>query len=562
MKRITEISKESLDGKFVFVQFNESSNRHGIGQIYFNPDESAERYYIKQNFAEGSNAGSDANFQYGWSREGREELYELPEALENKLKENSEKLKALRDGDVVYYRGRWREVEVYGDDHVVYAGGERITVLDNYVKRENDSMSKKEALTILYKTLIDHPDIPEERKKVIQDHINAEVGFSGAMIIGDYTAEVMSRGAIVLRNPTEEGNELKSMFKIPNAPSIGILPLDCIEFIFLRESENILETKTFFTPGFRKQLELITCDEDLKNYMLKGEYYHKMQFIDFDIQSQMISFTPKGKQAIVEGGKVSSKNRQTVKVHKFFNTVLKGKGTEYDIKCFADKLISFYSSYEVKYFKGKKFAENYSKVNTREWATQSCMDRKAENFFELYTASRFRLGVIYREGEIVGRFIEVSADMGFVYNDRLYYKDEMVVAWYNSWVDEKKMHRKAENSHNSKTKFYHVDKGRYDKTITLTLPKALDTYAIYPYLDTLTYGVGKTLYNYDDGKMRFEFTDQYGKCKRLRCQLDVITQKYIDNNEAIQIQFGAKSGEYTTVENLIYSVKNGGHCLK
>jgi putative salt-induced outer membrane protein YdiY len=190
------------------------------------------------------------------------------------------------------------------------------------------------------------------------------------------------------------------------------------------------------------------------------------------------------------------------------------------------------------------------------------MDRKAENFFEMYTASRFRLGVIYREGEVVGRFIEVTADMGFVYNDRLYYKDEMVVAWYNYWVDEKKLHRKAENSYNTKTEFYHVDKGRYKKLITLTLPKTLDTYAIYPYLDTLSYGVGKVLYNSDNGKMRFEFTDQYGKCKRLRCQLDVITQKYIDNNEAVEIKFGANAGNYTTVDNLIYSVKNGGHCLK
>ena len=44
--------------------------------------------------------------------------------------------------------------------------------------------------------------------------------------------------------------------------------------------------------------------------------------------------------------------------------------------------------------------------------------------------------------------------------------------------------------------------------------------------------------------------------------MDVITKKWIENEFAIKIDFGKDAGNYTTVENLIYSGVNKGHCLK
>ena len=193
------------------------------------------------------------------------------------------------------------------------------------------------------------------------------------------------------------------------------------------------------------------------------------------------------------------------------------------------------------------------------------MDRKAENFFEIYTQPPFRLGVIYREGVVVGRFIEVTTDDKFVYNDRLYYKDETVVAWYNSWCDQNKITRKERNSFDSKDKFYNIEKGNFTKKVTVTLRKQLDSFTIYPYMDTLTYGFKNKLQNFDSESVRFHFTgaeSTAGQCTRVRCTMDAVTKKWIENEFAIRIDFGKNAGYHTTVENLIYSGVNNGHCLK
>ena len=236
--------------------------------------------------------------------------------------------------------------------------------------------------------------------------------------------------------------------------------------------------------------------------------------------------------------------------------------SEYDIKKFVDTLLAYKDPYIIKYYKGKKIAENYSKLNTREWSTTSCMDRKAENFFEMYTDRRFRLGVIFCGKEQVGRFLEVTADDGFVYNDRLYYKDENTLAWYNNWVNSKGLTRKADNSHSSKKAFFNATKGRFNKEVTVSLAKDLGKLKIYPYLDTLTYGNKNKLTNFETRDTTYTFTGTNGMCSRNNMVLDAVTGEYIHNNFAVRIDFGKNAGKSTTVEHLIYSAENGGHCLK
>lgn len=565
MKKITSLVREELDGKFVFFTKSTDSSVFCIAKVFWKEGHS-KPYYL-QDVLDGSSPGSNhmLYFKYSYAHENSSEIYEIPESLQAKLNERVELMNTLTDGSVVFYKSRFREISKKSNGW--YAGGEKIGVLHDFIIRTDPAMTRETALNQMFKEVLETEGIDDYNKENIRNHISSEVMFSGSINLENpYTkrinaVEFDSSGRLWLYS--NSGDNLSGIFnKIPTSMHYGYVPLYAWSDLFMDAQSSYLETMTLLSNKFSKQLQTVSCDEGLKNYMLSGEYYHKMQYVDFDIATQMITFTPKGKDIIITDGNIDSKNRQSVKVHKFFNTILKGKGSEYDIKCFADKFIAFFTAFEVKYYKGKKFAECYSKVNTRDWATTSCMDRKAENFFEMYTSSRFRLGVIYRESEVVARFIEVTTDEGFVYNDRIYYKDETVLGWYNGWVDSNKLNRKAKNTHDSKRSFYNITKGEFEKTVTVTLSRELGDYSVYPYLDTLSYGKKKTLSNADDKTMRFRFLDQYGKCERLRSKLDIISRQWIDENEAVQITYGQHMGEFTVVDNLFYSVNNGGHCLK
>ena len=322
----------------------------------------------------------------------------------------------------------------------------------------------------------------------------------------------------------------------------------------------VLDKRFIISKSFNSTIKSV--DQNVYDYLSRGENNTGMQFISLDSEQKVIKFLPKKKNLVLDKDIITEKNFQSTKPHKFFTAALKGFMSEYDIKKFVDTLLTYKDPYVIKYFRGKKIAENYSKLNTREWATTSCMDRKAENFFELYTDKKFRLGVIFRDKEQVGRFLEVTTDEGFVYNDRVYYKDEETLAWYNRWVDAKGLTRKKDNTYTNKTQFYNIKKGSFTKNVTVTLSKKLEKIRIYPYLDTLTYGRDNKLTNYHDNKITYTFTNTNGKCERNNMVLDVITNEYIHNNYAVRIDFGQHAGRSTTVENLVYSSINGGHCLK
>ena len=81
-------------------------------------------------------------------------------------------------------------------------------------------------------------------------------------------------------------------------------------------------------------------------------------------------------------------------------------------------------------------------------------------------------------------------------------------------------------------------------------------------MDTLTFGNKNKLTNFETRETTYTFTGTNGKCSRNNMVLDVVTGEYIHNNFAVRIDFGKDAGKSTTVEHLIYSAENGGHCLK
>ena len=264
---------------------------------------------------------------------------------------------------------------------------------------------------------------------------------------------------------------------------------------------NELESKTTFANSLKQVILNSNCSEDLKSFFLKGKKLDE-NFIDFNRQTKKIVFTPKGKSISLEGGKLSKKNRQEMSPHKFFGRFFKdvSNATEYDIKCFADEVISTYGEYKIHEIEDGKIGEFYNNLRQEGWTVGSCMRGKPIDYFKIYDNNPqvFKMVVIMLNGKMVGRALKVNAkniddDTDFVYFDRLYYKNEEVVAWFNAYCDANDFIRKARNSHDSMNHFYRKSLGgNFHQGIYTKIHDKDDNftslYSKMPYLDTLRYG--------------------------------------------------------------------------
>ena len=287
---------------------------------------------------------------------------------------------------------------------------------------------------------------------------------------------------------------------------------------------NELESKTTFVNSLKQVILNSNCGEDLKSFFLKGKKLDE-NFIDFNRQTKKIVFTPKGKSISLEdGGKLSKKNRQEMSPHKFFGRFFKdvSNATEYDIKCFADEVISTYGEYKIHEIEDGKIGEFYNNLRQDGWTVSSCMRGKPIDYFKIYDNNPqvFKMVVIMLNGEMVGRVLKVNAknindDTDFVYFDRLYYKNEEVVAWFNAYCDANDFIRKARNSHESMNYFYRKSLGGnfYQGIYTKIHDKDDDFTSLYskmPYLDTLRYGNFGLLLNVDGV---YTITDVYSEMR-------------------------------------------------
>lgn len=284
-----------------------------------------------------------------------------------------------------------------------------------------------------------------------------------------------------------------------------------------------LESKTTFVNSLKQVILNSNCNENIKSFFIKGNKIDE-NFIDFNRQTKKIVFTPKGKSISLTNGKLSTKNRQEMSPHKFFGRFFKNvpNASEYDIKCFADEVISTYGEYKIHEIEDGKIGEFYNQLRQDGWAVGSCMRGKPINYFKIYDNNPqvFKMVVIMLNGEMVGRALKVNAksisdDTDFVYFDRLYYKDEEVVAWFNAYCDANDIIRKARNSHDSMNYFYRKSLGgNFHHSIYVKIhDKDIDFHSLYeqmPYLDTLRYGNFGVLLNVMDV---YTITDTYSEMR-------------------------------------------------
>ena len=517
-----------------------------------------ETVYLLNNSYSGANPGEFnfelSPFKRSWCYDDEIICMEMTDSDKHVYIEKIKMYNALNDGDKIYYNGKIGNVKIMEVHGKTFKAESVITIEHDFFILEEETV--KSFKNITEDPLLDKKDI-ENFVNGFKDHSNV------AKFLPKYfykkiplSTSFISSIPVVDIDDIRVQNYFANMIAIPESVISSIRDMDSNKINEYYDERFIID---------KNLLEIIKSIDDTVYKFFKDNSSvnnTKMNFISLDLKEKVIKFIPKGKDIVLTADQITDKNFQTVKPHKFFNGALKEIMSEYDIKKFVDTLLAYKDPYIIKYYKGKKIAENYSKVNTREWTTTSCMDRKAENFFEMYTDRRFRLGVIFCGKEQVGRFLEVTADDGFVYNDRLYYKDENTLAWYNNWVNSKGLTRKADNSHSSKKSFFNVAKSRFNKEVTVSLAKDLGKLKIYPYLDTLTFGNKNKLTNFETRDTTYTFTGTNGKCSRNNMVLDAVTGEYIHTHFAVRIDFGKNAGKSTTVEHLIYSSENGGHCLK
>ena len=230
----------------------------------------------------------------------------------------------------------------------------------------------------------------------------------------------------------------------------------------------------------------------------------------------LVAYFPTNKK-LEWGQSENAKPTHTISIYKFLMRILKDDLTEYEIKELGDKYVALNAPCEVIEVDDDSIHAIYASTCDSSWNTSSCMREKDENFFDIYREnSAFKLMVIIKGDEIVGRFLKVTArdaytDEEFTYMDRLYYKNETIRRFFYDWCKDNGYIRKENQSAGTRGYFQQGDKTFY-KDIYLELDGGndLDDYGYIPYLDTMSYSDGLSrLYNYtaDDVVRIYDTTD-------------------------------------------------------
>lgn len=200
-------------------------------------------------------------------------------------------------------------------------------------------------------------------------------------------------------------------------------------------------------------------------------------------------------------------------------------------------------------------------INTSDWAQSSCMSGKG--YIELYNDNKdvFK-AIVFKSGtEIIGRCLLVTIDDKFSFYDRIYYKGaEHYQAIVNCIIKEDKHYYKTYNSIGCDSFTFRGQS--YNKCVSVDASLNVNDYL--PYMDTLRYYDinDNTLQNFEPSE-GYLLNDTCGGFEEINKGVwDDVNQCYIDEQDAVCIEFGHREGEYTHIDNCYYSDANNGYCLR
>lgn len=205
------------------------------------------------------------------------------------------------------------------------------------------------------------------------------------------------------------------------------------------------------------------------------------------------------------------------------------------------------------------FEEIYN-ISTSDWAQSSCMSGKG--YIDLYNNNTdvFKAIVFKSGSEIIGRCLLVTIDDNFAFYDRIYYKStEHYQAIVNCIIKEDKYYYKTYNTIGSDCFTYRGQS--YNKTISVDVTLDINDYL--PYMDTMRYYCtdDNTLQNYEPSQGYYLNDTSGGYEDIYKGIYDEIDGCYIDEDDAVCIDFGNREGCYTHMDNCFYSDANNGYCL-
>lgn len=339
--------------------------------------------------------------------------------------------------------------------------------------------------------------------------------------------------------------------------------LDYLQEVGVTEvSSEWLNTHTLLSKSLRKRIQATACNEEIKEFLLSMDYAIDMNFCSYNTEDDSITFCPKGKIQHWTGNTWKKEGRQSTTVHKFLNKILKDKYKEYDIKCFADEIQSA-DQYTVRFVTGYDIPRYYHDIDTDDWATSSCMSGCDTDFFQVYTSPAFELGIIEDGTEIVGRFLRVTDRTGFVFCDRLYYKDETILSFFKSWCVKNNQTRKEHQSYEDKRDFYNNEEGAFTRDVYVDISDTPLGYGYMPYMDTLTYGdLDGTVISNSYGYGSTEFTDTDGYIDDEDYRICYVSDERYHIDDMVMIDFGEGEGEWVHRDYTYYSDRNNGYCLE
>lgn len=331
--------------------------------------------------------------------------------------------------------------------------------------------------------------------------------------------------------------------------------------IYREGNKKLIFSKNFLTFLSNNQ------DKKVFRFLLKGMHFANVKKCNYITlrKGEKLTFHPKPKnQLFTESLDWKRDGRQEIKpmalLILLFGTSVKKFISNTDLEEATDAIKNYMSLPKIVI--ADSFEQIYE-LPTAGWSQSSCMSGKG--YTQLYEENKDVFEpIIFKIGnEIVGRCLRVSANQ-FTYYDRIYYKNtEHYSAIIEAIKTEGKYNFKSTNSIGS-TEFTNLEGQSRNMHITVTA--TLSTSWSLPYMDTLCYYDDEQceLTNYDnDIHEGYKLDSTCGDCTTLeRGVYDEIDECYIDEEDAVQIEFGNQRYCTTHRDNCYYSEGNDGYCLR
>jgi len=323
------------------------------------------------------------------------------------------------------------------------------------------------------------------------------------------------------------------------------------------------KSKIVFSESFASFL-LDNQDKKIFRLLYKGRFFANVEKCNFITlrKNEKLSFHPRPQnQLFTENGDWKRDGRQEIKPLALL-TLLYGNSVKKfisnkDIEDATNVIKTFGADVSIH---ESTFEEIYT-FNTSDWAQSSCMSGKG--YIDLYNdnpdvfkAIVFKLGT-----QIIGRCLLVKIDDSFSFYDRIYYKNtEHLQLIIDAIVKEDKFYHKTYNTIGCNSFTFRGQS--YNKSVSVDA--TLNVYNHLPYMDTLKYYDinDNTLQNFEPSE-GYLLNDTCGGYEEInQGTWDEIDNCYIDDEDAVCIDFGTREGCTTHRDNCYYSDANIGYCLR